>query len=80
MVGEGGDWNSSFTTVTTPRLLSHRWRLEFILNNRHHTPAFESRPIHSIPSLPMCHYKYNEWLEKVEIRIHPQQPSPHPGF
>eukprot|EP00956_Cyclotella_meneghiniana_P039465 scaffold172281_cov83-Cyclotella_meneghiniana.AAC.1 len=23
MVGEGGDWNSSSTTVTTPQLLSH---------------------------------------------------------
>ena len=36
--------------------------------------------IHSFPTLPMCHYKYNEWLEKVEIGIHPQQPTPHPGF
>jgi len=22
---------------------------------------------------------YNEWLDNVEIGIHPQQPSPHPG-
>ena len=36
--------------------------------------------IHSIPTLPMCHYKYNEWLEKVEIGIHPPQPSPHSNF
>ena len=36
--------------------------------------------IHSIPTLPMCHYKCNEWLEKVEIGIHPPQLSPHPGF
>ena len=28
----------------------------------------------------MCHYKYDEWLEKVEIGIHPPQLSPHPGF
>ena len=28
----------------------------------------------------MCHYKYNERLEKVEIGIHPPQPSPHSGF
>ena len=36
--------------------------------------------IHSIPTLPMCHYKYNEWLEKVETGIHPPKLSPHPGF
>ena len=36
--------------------------------------------IHSIPTLPMCHYKYNEWLEKVEIGIHPPQLSLHPSF
>eukprot|EP00956_Cyclotella_meneghiniana_P034194 scaffold102325_cov67-Cyclotella_meneghiniana.AAC.1 len=23
MTGEGGDWNSSFTNVTTPQLLTH---------------------------------------------------------
>ena len=36
--------------------------------------------IHSIPTLPMYHYMYNEWLEKVEIGIHPPEPSPHPCF
>ena len=36
--------------------------------------------VHSIPTLPTSHCKYNEWLEKVETGIHPQQPSPHPGF
>ena len=137
-----------------------RWRLEFILHNRHHTPAFESlvmkilvhgpyisyqdracrdwfshftasqpfqslftsimngltwlrlvyghrnghhnlfssservqiwlgpcllfeprlcgcwliQAIHSIPTLPMYNYAYNEWLEKVETGTHPPQP------
>ena len=66
-------------------------RFEFIIHNRHHTPAFElwvvtilafkcptfhtkmeyvwilSPEVHSIPTLPTSHCKYNEWLEKVEI-------------
>ena len=36
--------------------------------------------IHSIPTIPMCHYNYNEWLEKVDIGIHPPPPSSHSGF
>eukprot|EP00956_Cyclotella_meneghiniana_P001725 scaffold1876_cov58-Cyclotella_meneghiniana.AAC.4 len=29
----------------------------------------------------MSHYKYTEWLEKVEIRIHQHAlPSPHDGY
>ena len=36
--------------------------------------------VHSISSFPMSHYKYNKWLEKVEIWIHHVLPSPHPSF
>ena len=36
--------------------------------------------IHSISTLPISHYKYNEWFDKVDIWVHHVQPSPHPGF
>ena len=36
--------------------------------------------IHSIPTLPMPHCKYNEWFCKVEIWIHHSWPMPHPYF
>ena len=83
MVGEGGDWNSSSTTIPTSRLLSHRgWK--FWYQGPYFAPRLSVhwliQAIHSIPTLPMCHYKYNERLEKVEIGIHPPQPSPHSGF
>ena len=39
-----------------------------------------SGAIHNISTLPISHYKYNEWFCKVEIGIHPPQPSPHPYF
>ena len=32
--------------------------------------------IHISLTLPMSHYKYNEWLDKVEIGINCPQPSP----
>ena len=35
---------------------------------------------HSISTFLISHYKYNEWLDKVEICIHHLQPMPHPGF
>ena len=37
MVGEGGDWNSSSTTVTTSWLLSRRW-----WKFRYHAPTFHT--------------------------------------
>ena len=148
MVGEGSDWNSSSTTVTTPAAFESRvmkslvhgpyisyqdracrdWFCHFTAsppfqslftsimngltwlrlvyghrNGRHnlfskservqiwlaaHCLLFEPRlcgcwliqAIHSIPTIPIYHYKYNEWLEKVETGIHHPQPSPHPGF
>ena len=39
-----------------------------------------SQEFHSISTLPMSHYKYNEWLCKVEIWIHHVKPSPHLNF
>ena len=88
MVRHGWDWCMGTKILTTTYFLfmsGYKLNFAFLFPN----PLFAPRlcqywlvhAIHSIPTLPMCHYKYNEWLEKVEIGIHPPQPSPpHPGF
>ena len=80
MVRQGLDWNSSSTTITTPPLLSHGW-WKFRLQ----VPTFHTKigcvqtysGNHVSSTHPISHYKYDEWLDKVEIGIHSPQPSQH---
>ena len=84
MVGEGGDWNLSSTTVTTLWLLSHRgwkfwciWPLFF-------TPSLSVcrliQLFHRISTLTISLHKYNVWLDMVEIGIWSLRWPPQPIF
>ena len=63
---------------------SHRWGQSWLTCFPLFTPRLSEfgliGAIHNISTLPISYYKYNEWLEKVEIGTHSPQPSPYPGF
>ena len=84
MVGHGGDWNSSSTTVTTPRLLSHGEGENFGTRPLQFTPRLSVciliQQFHSISTLPISHDKNNEWFDMVEIGTWTLKWSPPPIF
>ena len=85
MVGEGWDWCMGSKMVTTTCfLVMSAWVQIWLGPNPLFAPRLSVywliQAIHSISTLPKCHQKYNERLEKVEIGIHPPQPSPHSNF
>eukprot|EP00956_Cyclotella_meneghiniana_P034207 scaffold102438_cov38-Cyclotella_meneghiniana.AAC.1 len=84
MFGGGWDWvvgSNVITTMCFGSWLGYKFGLARIAL---FTPRLSDfgliQAIHSIPTIQMSHYEYNEWLEKVEIGIHPPQPSSHSGF
>ena len=73
MVRHGWDWNSSHTTITTPQLLSRGWWKFWLMRSLHFTPSLSVyrliQPFHISLTHPISHYKYNEWLYKVESGV-----------
>ena len=71
MVVQGWDWNSSSTTITTPWLLSCGWLQFWLQYPTYFIPRWSMfgliQEFHSISTIPISHYKYNERLWKVEI-------------
>ena len=86
MVGEGWDWYICSEMVTTMCFsVTGGVKVQSCVGP---CPLFTPRlsefgliwAIHSISTLLISCYKYNEWFCKVEIWVHHVQPSPHPGF
>ena len=70
--------------ITTSPLLSHGWGRTVSLLSQLSTPrlcVFGSYDtIHFSWTVPMSHYKYNEWWDKHKIGIHCHQGSPQADF
>ena len=83
MVSHGWDWNSSPPTISKLQFSSRGW-WNFWLRSLRFTPSLNvyrlNQPFHISLTLPISHYKYNEWLDKVEIGVWALKWSPQTCF